>query len=169
MHLTVGTDYALRVLMYVGTHSERMCTVAEIARAHDISEPHVKKVAQSLARHGWLRTLRGKGGGIRLACEPGQIQLGEVVRALEPNFALAECLGHGSQCVLTGHCMLAEVLREALALFQARLDRSTLADVLPASPVAAGPGSMGGSMGGAMPIRPPERGKGVRPAGPADR
>ena len=156
MRLTVGTDYGLRVLMYVAMQGERRSTISEIAEAYGISEAHVKKVALGLGRHGWVRTLRGRGGGLILAREPGLIRLGEVVRKLEPDFALAECLGSGSQCRLTGICKLTEVLQDALGLFQTRLDNSTLADILPNPPGRQGPPPH------SIPIVP--AGRGGRPA-----
>ena len=132
MRLTTMTDYALRLLMYVGQHPERLCTIAEIAQAHRISEAHLMKVTHQLGRRGWIETLRGKGGGMRLAFAPRDINLGEVVRSVEPDFAVVECLAAGSQCAITGHCRLTGVLDGALRAFMSHLDGCTLADLLPA-------------------------------------
>jgi len=131
MRLTLMTDYALRVLMYAAQQPERLCTIAEVAEAHGISEAHLTKVTHRLALGGWLETVRGKGGGLRLAQLPAAINLGAVVRACEPDFALVECYAADSRCVLTGRCGLAGVLDEALSAFLRSLDGSTLADVLP--------------------------------------
>ena len=67
MRLTTMSDYAMRLLMYVGQHPGRLCTISEVARAHDISEAHLTKITHQLALAGWLATVRGKGGGMRLA------------------------------------------------------------------------------------------------------
>lgn len=141
MRLTTMTDYALRLLMHVAQHRERLCTIAEVARAYGISEAHLMKVTHRLAQGGWLETLRGKGGGMRLAREPAQINLGAVVRGVEPDFMLVECLGDGARhvageggCVLNGRCHLTGVLDGALRQFLAHLDAHTLADVLPRVP-----------------------------------
>ena len=131
MRLTVMTDYALRVLMYAAQQPDRLCTIAEVAEAHGISEAHLTKVTHRLALGGWLATVRGKGGGLRLAQPPAAINLGAVVRACEPDFALVECYGADSRCILTGRCGLAGVLDEALSAFLRSLDGRTLADVLP--------------------------------------
>lgn len=131
MRLTTMTDYALRLLMYVGQHPERLCTIAEIAQAHRISEAHLMKVTHQLGRHGWIETLRGKGGGMRLASAPDDINLGEVIRSVEPDFDVVECFANGSQCAITGHCRLTGVLEGALRAFMAHLDSCTLADLLP--------------------------------------
>ena len=133
MRLTTMTDYALRLLMHVAQRPERLCTIAEIAQAHGISEAHLMKVTHQLALQGWLETVRGKGGGMRLAREPDQINLGELVRSVEPDFALVECLGVGDVCSLSGNCGLTEVFSDALDAFMARLDAVTLADVLPSA------------------------------------
>lgn len=131
MHLTSMTDYALRLLMYVAQHPDRLCTIAEIAQAYSISEAHLMKVTHQLAQHGWIETVRGKGGGMRLAHLPEDINLGAVVRSMEPDFQLVECFATGSACVLTGHCPLTGVLDGALQSFLAHLDGFTLEDILP--------------------------------------
>ncbi|MCC6715033.1 MAG: Rrf2 family transcriptional regulator [Gammaproteobacteria bacterium] len=130
MRLTVMTDYALRLLMYVGQHPGRLCTIAEVARAYDISEAHLMKVTHQLGRAGFLETVRGKGGGMRLAARPAQIGLGAVVRAIEPDFGLVECFNPCNRCALTGRCRLTGVVSGALAAFLAHLDNCSLADLL---------------------------------------
>jgi Rrf2 family nitric oxide-sensitive transcriptional repressor len=131
MRLTVMTDYALRLLMYVGQRPGRLCTIAEVASAYEISETHLMKVTHQLGRAGFLQTLRGKGGGMRLAARPAQIGLGAVVRAIEPDFDLVECFHACNRCALTGRCRLTGVVSDALAAFLAHLDTCTLADLLP--------------------------------------
>jgi Rrf2 family nitric oxide-sensitive transcriptional repressor len=134
MRLTTMTDYSLRLIMYAGRHRDRLCTIAEIAHAHDISEAHLMKITHRLALGGWLETIRGKGGGLRLAREPNTVNLGELVRYIEPDFAIVECLGVGDTCMLTGNCRLTGVLVEALQAFMAKLDATTLADVIDPPP-----------------------------------
>ncbi|MDC8771262.1 RrF2 family transcriptional regulator [Roseateles albus] len=140
MRLTTMTDYALRMLIYLGQHPERLCTTAEIAQAYDISEAHLTKITHQLGLGGWITTVRGKGGGMRLALAPAEIMLGELVRAIEPDFYLVECLGQGNACGLTGRCRLTGIFNDALAAFLEQLDRYTLADLLSAPNAgAAGP------------------------------
>lgn len=133
MRLTAMTDYALRLLMYVAQQPQRLCTIAEVAQAHGISEAHLMKVTHQLGLQGWIETVRGRGGGMRLARAPDRINIGAVVRSIEPDFDLVECLAGSERCLLTGHCRLAGVLGAALRDFMARLDGVTLADLLPDS------------------------------------
>jgi len=133
MRLTTMTDYALRLLMHVGQHRDRLCTIAEVAQVYGISEAHLMKITHQLGLAGWIETVRGKGGGMRLAREPAQINLGELVRSVEPDFLLVECLDRGSACTLTGRCGLTRIFSGALAAFMQQLDGHTLADVLPPS------------------------------------
>lgn len=135
MRLSSMADYALRLLMHVAQHPDRLCTIAEIARAHGISEAHLMKITHQLGQAGFITTLRGKGGGMRLAAPPEEIELGAVVRAMEPDLALVECFDRpGNRCALTGNCRLAGVLDAALAAFLAQLDAHTLADLAPMTP-----------------------------------
>ena len=130
MRLSAFTDYSLRVLMYLGSDSDRLATIGEIARMHGISENHLMKVVHQLAKVGYVESLRGKGGGIRLAREPQAINLGEVIRLTESDFALAECLGGGVQCRILPSCRMKAILSEGVAALFLVLDAYTLADLL---------------------------------------
>jgi Rrf2 family nitric oxide-sensitive transcriptional repressor len=137
MRLTAMTDYALRVLMYVAQHPGRLCTIAEIAQAYGLSEAHLMKITHQLSLQGWIETVRGKGGGMRLAHEPVHINVGAVVRSIEPDFSLVECLAAGNRCVITGSCRLTGVLQGALENFLSHLDDFSLADIIPPSPMGS--------------------------------
>ncbi len=130
MRLTVMSDYALRVLMYVGTVPDRLVTVDEIAHAYDISSNHLMKVVQELARGGFLETTRGRGGGMRLAKPAADISVAGVLRAMEEDFGLVECFRTDNECRITRVCRLRGALNEALQAFFVSLDRCTLADLV---------------------------------------
>lgn len=130
MRLSAFSDYSLRVLMHLGDNTDRLTTIGEIARLHAISENHLTKVVHQLGRAGYIETLRGKGGGMRLARAPREITLGEVLRHTETDFALVECFGQGSRCQIEPACQLKTILEEALAALFRVLDGYTLADVL---------------------------------------
>ena len=139
MRLARMTDYAIRMLMYVAQHPDRLCTIAEVAEVYDISQNHLMKITNQLALDGWLETTRGKGGGIRLARPASQIVLGDVVRTMEPDFFIVECFSTGNSCLLTGNCGLTGIMDGALRPFMDHLDAHSLADVLPPAPGAAKP------------------------------
>jgi Rrf2 family nitric oxide-sensitive transcriptional repressor len=126
MRLTRYTDYAMRVLMYLGVQPDKVCSIAEIARAYGISHNHLTKVAHDLGRAGYVEGVRGRTGGIRLARAAERINVGAVVRQTEHGFDLADC----GSCIIAPACGLTGVLDEALAAFLAVLDRYTLADLL---------------------------------------
>jgi Rrf2 family transcriptional regulator, nitric oxide-sensitive transcriptional repressor len=131
MRLTTFTDYCLRTLMYVGAKDGELSTVEEIATSYGISQNHLRKVVFQLGQLGYLTNIRGKGGGIRLAREPGEINVGALVRQTEEDLVLVECfLGTTSSCRIESACVLRGVLGEALQAFLAVLDRYTLADLL---------------------------------------
>jgi Rrf2 family nitric oxide-sensitive transcriptional repressor len=131
MRLTRYTDYALRVLIYCGLAPDGRVTIREIGEAYGISRNHLTKIVHDLGRLGYVATVRGKGGGLRLAMPPGEIRLGELVATLERDLALAECFGDGRcDCRIAGECRLQGMLAEALEAFFATLDRWTLADLL---------------------------------------
>lgn len=129
MRLTTFSDYALRVLMYAAAAGDRLITIEETAKAYNISRAHLMKVVNILTRTGYIKGVRGRSGGFTLAKPPQEINLGAVVRATEPDFALVECFATGNQCIITKRCHLPNVLNEALSAFVNTLDRYTLADL----------------------------------------
>lgn len=149
MRLTTFTDYALRVLIYLGTAPDGFATIEQVAAGYRISANHLMKVVHQLGQMGYITTVRGKGGGLRLARAPEAINVGEVVRRAEQDFVLVECFGaNEANCAIASICVLERALHEAMDAFFAKLDRYTLADLLrPAKPLAR-----------ALGIAPPARG-----------
>jgi Rrf2 family transcriptional regulator, nitric oxide-sensitive transcriptional repressor len=131
MRLTTFTDYCLRTLIYVALKGDEQATIDEIAVHHRINRNHLVKVVFRLGQLGYLRTTQGKGGGIRLAGDPAMLNLGQLVRQTEQDFALVECFPQRDcLCVIEPACVLKGALQAALAAFFAVLDQYTLADLV---------------------------------------
>jgi Rrf2 family nitric oxide-sensitive transcriptional repressor len=130
MKLNLQTDYALRVLIYVGTNADGLSTIQEIADAYAISRAHLMKVVHRLGKAGYLDTVRGKHGGMRLKRAAGTIRIGDVVRSIEEDLAVIGCLGQPDYCRIQGPCVLRHALKDATDAFLAVLDGYTLADLL---------------------------------------
>ena len=131
MRLTVYTDYSLRLLIYAALEPERLINISEVADAYDISRTHLTKVVHRLAVTGYLVTVRGKGGGLRLALRPEAIRIGDVVRESEPDMALTPCFSPvDAPCAIRPRCVLRRALQEARAAFFSVLDSYTLADLI---------------------------------------
>ena len=131
MRLTSFTDFSLRTLMYLAMNRERLVTVQDIADDHGIARNHLTKVVHHLGQLGYVTTLRGRNGGLRLACEPEAIRIGEVVRHTENDFNMAACFDPaGSGCMYSAACALKGALGRATAAFMAELDAVTLADMI---------------------------------------
>lgn len=130
MRLTTHTDYALRALMYLAASGERT-TAAQVARLYGISVNHMAKVVNQLSRLGYVRSVRGIGGGIELAMQPAEIRLGEVFEAFEGNMHLLECVSKDNICGIQSFCKLKGVLAEAEKVQLEYLNTVTLEDVAP--------------------------------------
>jgi len=131
MRLTRYTDYALRTLIYVGVRHPRLCSIKEVGERYDIAQNHLSKIVHELGRAGYLETVRGRGGGIRLGRAPSDINIGEVVRRTEPDFQIVQCFGpETGMCCIEPVCALGPILEEAVAQFMAVLDRHTLEELL---------------------------------------
>ena len=131
MRLTMYSDYALRMLMYLALKPDELATIQDVAEAYAISRNHLMKIAQELGRTGFVETVRGRGGGLRLNMRPSDIRVGDVIRATEDDFRLVECFDPArNRCVISGPCRLRGALSEALGAYLAVLDRFTLADLV---------------------------------------
>ena len=130
MQLTRFTDYAYRVLIYLAREPDGLATIDEIAASYDISRNHLMKVVHRLSTAGYIETVRGKGGGMRLARPARQIPLGRVARDMEENMHIVQCLENGFRnCTLLPSCVLKTALVEARDNFLKTLDRYSLADL----------------------------------------
>lgn len=131
MRLTVYTDYSLRMLMYLAVKGDGLATIAEVADAYGISKAHLTKVAHQLGLAGYVGTVRGRGGGLRLARPADEIGLGDVIRRTEPDMALVPCFEPvRARCPILPACGLHGALHEARQAFLAVLDRYTVADLV---------------------------------------
>jgi len=129
MQLTFYSDYSLRVLIYLSQCNKEISTITEIAEFYQISKNHLVKVVHQLTKMGYLISIQGKGGGIKLAKDPANIIIGDVIRKTEPNFTLVECFDKKTNhCVITDVCKLKGLLNQGLSAFFAVLDQYTLLD-----------------------------------------
>lgn len=131
MRLTRHTDYALRLLLALALQPGTTQKISDIAARYRISADHLRKVAQTLVDAGFVRSTRGRGGGVALGQPAGDIRLGTVVRATEPDFALVECLlPRPAHCAIARSCALPGPLDAAVTAFLGELDRHSLADLM---------------------------------------
>jgi len=134
MRMTLHSDYSLRVLLALGVAEGRRGTIGAIAAQYGISRNHLMKVCHRLQQLGYIETVRGKNGGLRLARDPATIRIGDVVRDMEPDLELVECFSDTNRCVITRACRLQHVLADGLKDFIDSLNRNTLADLLDVGP-----------------------------------
>ena len=133
MRLTDYTDYSLRVMLYLAVRPEGLSTIQEISDAYGISKNHLMKVVQRLGELGWVETVRGRNGGLRLDSRTPSLTIGEVVRKTETDFSIVGCFADESeahrQCVIQSHCRLRGVFAAARDAFLAELDHHTVGDL----------------------------------------
>jgi Rrf2 family iron-responsive transcriptional regulator len=130
MRLTQQTSYSIRILLYCAANPDSNSRIKDIATTYSISELHLFKIMHVLVESGFVETIRGRNGGIRLARPANTISIGEVVRATESNFYLTDCFDTANRdCPLVDSCGVNRILSEALKAFFAVLDSYTIADV----------------------------------------
>lgn len=130
MRLTKQTNYAIRILMYCDTNKGKLSQVSEIARAYNVSENFLFKILQPLVKANFVKTVRGRNGGIQLTKDAQEICLAEVVKVTEDNFSLAECFeNHAAECPLINACGLNSAFKKALKAFFSVLEQTTIAQL----------------------------------------
>jgi Rrf2 family nitric oxide-sensitive transcriptional repressor len=134
MRLTQHTEYAFRMLIHAALRAPALTTVGEVAADFGLSAPHLNKVAQTLAAHDYVETVRGRSGGLRLIKEPASIRLGQLARVTEPDFQMAPCMASDARsvtpCPIYDPCVLRNALADATSAFLDELDKWTLADLV---------------------------------------
>ena len=130
MKMTSHSDYALRLLIYLGLANDRLVTSEEIADTYGISKNHLMKVILGLVHGGYIQSIRGRNGGLRLAKQPNTIVVGDVIRTMEDDLAIVECMGQQNTCIISNACSLKSIMGEALAAWLAVLDQYTLQDLI---------------------------------------
>jgi len=131
MQLTLHADYALRVLLYLGSNPDRVVSTQEISKGYGISKHHLVRVVRRLNEAGYVNITAGRRGGVALARGPEHIRIGDVVRSTETNLAIVECFDMKTNaCVIAPVCHLKSVLQDALRGFLSVLDRYTLEDLM---------------------------------------
>lgn len=131
MHLTTYTDYSLRVLIYLKLNEDRLCNVKEVSEFFKLSNNHIVKVVNNLGKLGLIETFRGKGGGIKLVEKANSQKIGQLVRQLEPDRELVDCVSNdGVVCGVAPVCNLIKVLDDARESFYRELDNYTLEDAI---------------------------------------
>jgi Rrf2 family transcriptional regulator, nitric oxide-sensitive transcriptional repressor len=130
LRLTAYTDFSLRLLMYLAVQGDGLTTIAKVAESYGISQNHLVKVAHRLGREGYVSTIRGKNGGLRLARPAAEVNVGEVVRRMEPDMALVPCMHPlDTSCPILPNCLLISAMEDARVAFLEVLDGYTLADL----------------------------------------
>jgi len=131
VHLTQFSDYSLRLAIHLACHPERMVSVDEVSQAFGISRHHLVKVVQVLTDLGVVEAQRGRGGGMRLAKDPSEINVGWLIRQTEPHFELVECFNlKTNTCPIAPACGLKKALRRAQQAFLDVLDEYNLGQFL---------------------------------------
>ncbi|WP_455477363.1 iron-responsive transcriptional regulator RirA [Bartonella sp. B41] len=130
MRLTRQTNYALRMLMYCADNHGSLSRVPEIAKVHSVSELFLFKILQLLVEAGFIQTVRGRNGGIKLAKPATEISVADVVKVTEDSFSMAECFDtEEPNCPLVDFCNLNTALRKALDAFFSVLSVTSIADL----------------------------------------
>jgi Rrf2 family transcriptional regulator, nitric oxide-sensitive transcriptional repressor len=130
MYLSKFTDYSFRVLMYLASQNDRLCTVGEIAEEFQLSTNHLKKIVHKLSTNHFIISVKGRSGGLKLGRLPKEINLADVLICAEENFHMAECFACENNCILNNHCKLKGIMGNGLRAFLQEFKKHTLEDLM---------------------------------------
>ncbi|WP_232696528.1 RrF2 family transcriptional regulator [Brevibacillus daliensis] len=130
MRLSKFSDFSFRILITLAASPDELYTVERLASELELSLNHLKKVVHLLAKEGYIKSTKGRYGGLRLGKRPDEINLGELLKLTEGDFSLAECFMEGGTCTLSPHCKLKGVLSIAMRNFLKEFDNRTLQDII---------------------------------------
>ena len=131
MQLSKFTDYAFRTLIYLARNRKNNCIVEELAEELSISEHHLKKVVNKLAKTNFIISTKGRNGGLKLGLDPKEINLGEVIKLTEENLNIVECMLDSSLCqLMNSGCKLKGIISNSLDAFIKEMGKYTLQDIL---------------------------------------
>lgn len=130
MKLTAYSDYGFRMLVFLAVAPDNRGTVREIAAAYNLSQHHLAKIAQRLVHADFLASFTGRTGGLQLKVDPATLTLGDIVRAVETDFSVVECLADPERCQVSAHCGGRGIFGDAVNAFFQVLDSKTLADAV---------------------------------------
>ena len=131
MRLNAQTDFSLRILMYLAAKQGEAATIQEVTNKLGLSQAHLMRIAAKLSATGLVTAARGRSGGLKLARSADEITVEDVVKAIEPDFALVQCFNRtdGVGCTIEPACLLKGVLYSALNAFFAELRSANLAEL----------------------------------------
>lgn len=128
--MSLHTDYGLRTLMFLASNDGHH-SIADIALGYGISRNHLMKVAQRLVAEGFVESVRGRSGGLKLARPAAELNVGDIVRSMEDLGNFVECFNASTnQCVVTPACGLSKVFAGSVQAFLRHLDQFTVADLV---------------------------------------
>jgi Rrf2 family nitric oxide-sensitive transcriptional repressor len=130
MTLSKFSDYSFRILIYLGNNQEKLITIEELSEILNLSTHHLKKIINKLANYGYIKSLKGRGGGIKLGMSPSEINLGKLLEITEDNLSVVECFSKNNTCNITKVCKLKPIIKKALNSFVSEFYNYTLEDLL---------------------------------------
>lgn len=137
LRLSKLTDYGMVVMTTLASNPGTLRNASELAQKTQIGAPTVSKILKSLSQAGLVVSERGAHGGYRLARAPDDIDVTEVIAAIEGPIGLTECSVHSGRCGIQSSCTLRgnwQVINHAVCTALADISLAQMAAPLKLSP-----------------------------------
>jgi FeS assembly SUF system regulator len=132
LRITKITDYGVVIMTHLAQHREEpTLTAKDLAQATEIPAPMVSKILKTLCRRELLHSHRGVKGGYSLARDPAELNLADIIFALEGPIAMTECSdhGHAGDCRIESSCRVRVNWQRINNVVRTALARITLAEM----------------------------------------
>ena len=131
MRLTRAGEYAVRCVLYLASKGVGIiCNRKQVAAEMDIPDQFLGKIAQQLARSGFLEIIQGAKGGLRLTVAPENLTLLDVVEAVIGEIFLNDCVIRPDSCERSQSCTVHLVWEKARSQLRDTLQEATFASLL---------------------------------------
>ena len=130
MQITRETDYAIRCVYYLAGRRAEVIMTGDIAKSTIIPKSFLAKILQRLEKAKLVKSYRGVKGGFRLAKKPREINLFDVIKAIEGPIALNRCTSSKKRCASNNTCSVHPVWFELRQMVEKRLKKSDFASLI---------------------------------------
>lgn len=131
MKISTKGRYALRVMIDLAINSNgKYISLKDIAKRQEISNKYLEQIISLLNKAGYLETARGNTGGYKLAREPKEYAVGDILRATEGDLAPIYCLTEDGECNRQKDCKTYSFWQGLDSVINEYIDSKTLEDLI---------------------------------------
>ncbi|EOT27117.1 Rrf2 family protein [Eubacterium sp. 14-2] len=130
MKVSTRGRYALRLMLELALEENQIVRLKDVAKRQEISIKYLEQIISVLQKCGYVKSIRGPGGGYTLARKPEEYTVGMILRRIEGSLAPVSCLEQPeNDCSRRGECVTLRFWQMLYDAINEVVDKVTLADL----------------------------------------